>query len=240
MSTSTQYIITPFTLVNPDQLVDVTVAAKPLDDLRKDEIVIGFVDEVKFNRAGIFAHFTGEGLNCAKWIPVRNILGYAHLPTPATTLADELPNVAIDVLAEEVAVETPVAAAQSDGRERGVISYFNREKGFGYVDSQGASYRFDVRSVYGGITVLSALKRGVAVTFTIRDAIGARLSAVGIVVTGNVASEAQYDRYLTLKANKATTPMPRPRRTSINERVERKAAADTATLTTMLNRSLGQ
>lgn len=71
-------VITPFALVNYDQLIGAQVAAKPLDDLRKNEVYVGEVSEVKINKFGTFAKFKSPDLVGSKWIKVSSILGLAH------------------------------------------------------------------------------------------------------------------------------------------------------------------
>lgn len=81
-------VITPIgPIVNLTQLVDVTVAATPLDDLRKHEIYVGFVDEVKVNRMGTFVRFQCDTLVGKKWIPVSKLVGYAHVAETAKATA---------------------------------------------------------------------------------------------------------------------------------------------------------
>jgi hypothetical protein len=80
-------VVTPFALVNYDQLIGAQVAAKPLDDLRKNEVFVGEVSEVKINKFGTFARFTSPALVGAKWIKVSQIIGFAHSEESKTTAA---------------------------------------------------------------------------------------------------------------------------------------------------------
>lgn len=80
-------VITPFTLVNYDQLIGAQVAAKPLDDLRKNEVFIGEISEVKINALGTFAKFKSPALVGSKWIKLDRIVGFAHIEESKTTAA---------------------------------------------------------------------------------------------------------------------------------------------------------
>lgn len=158
------------------------------------------------------------------------------LDAPVAALADELPNVAIDVIVEQEVVETPVAAAQpahmtDAGRETGRVSYVS-PLGYGYINQPDATNdtRFLMRGVLGGLT----LTKGMQVSFgTVNNL------ASAIVICGNADSEAAYNGAVArIAAKKATAQAPavsRPRRASINERVERKSAADKAALQAALS-----
>lgn len=223
MVTSAQYTITPFTLVNDDQLIEAQVAATPLDDLRKHEVFVGIVTSVTTNKWGKFAYFKTPDLVGGKFIRIERILGYAHLPTPTPmmALADEFPNVAIDVLMEQVATEVPAPIAAQPahmtdtGRYVGTLEHLNVKAGYGYVAFEGDTTRFETRHVFGGaqaVIALMGLPKDAPVSFALRTGIGVAPAAIDIVVPEHEKSESHYTWAATRKAAAPAKPLPRPRR----------------------------
>lgn len=242
MTTSQQYTITPLgPIINLSQLVDVTVQARPLDDLYKNETYVGVIDEVKVNRFGTFAHFKGEGLNLAKWIKIDRIDGYAHLPTPTPAAAADQPTAEVAVIETPViAAETPVAAQPAHmtdtGRFSGTVG--SVYAGYGYInETGGGSIRFLTRNVLAGVT----LQKGMAVTYTT----GAYTDcALTIVVTGNHASEEAYTRVMDRKATEAAAKQPAKDRAALRKAryaadLAARAAKDKASMKAAMDTVLG-
>lgn len=72
-------VITPFTLVNDDQLIGAQVQATVYDCAPFSyEKFVGIVTEVKLNKYGKFAYFKTPALVGGKWIKVDRIVGFAH------------------------------------------------------------------------------------------------------------------------------------------------------------------
>lgn len=186
-SESDSYVITPIgPIVNLDVLIDAQVQATVYDcaPFRYQKFV-GTITEVKLNKYGTFVYFKTPDLVGGKWIKLDRVLGYAHTEEPEPAA---------------------LPAHQTDkGRITGHVTYINTD--YGYIFTQGASYRFNLRSVLGA----APLSKGTAVTF----AGGVGLNAVSIVVTGNAASEAAYTVWVAVKAA-AKEALPRARRRDLS------------------------
>lgn len=241
---NTNFVITPFILINDDQLIDAQVQATVYGCAPFSyETFIGVITEVKLTRYGKFAYFTTPALVGGKWIKISQILGFAHIeetPVPAAAvatvaemtvaetrehiaaLADDFPAVALDVLldydAGVAAAEMPVVAQPAHmtdaGRRVGQIAHINAHAGYGYIRQAGATD--DVRFLVRSVCGGDAAVAALTKGMTASFAEAAGLAAVVIVVPGHEGSEAHYASYVARKsANKAHVPLPRARRREV-------------------------
>lgn len=182
-------IITPIgPIVNLDVLIDAQVQATVYDCAPFSyQTFIGTITQVKLNKYGTFVYFKTPDLVGGKWLPLSRVIGFAHTEEPAAV---------VEPVVEVVAPVLP--AHQTDkGRVMGKVTHINARAGYGYIYSNGGSYRFDTRSILG----MAPVSKGAAVTF----ASGLCLNgAASIVVTGNAVSEAAYGQWVATKSTAKT------------------------------------